>query len=245
MEPADHPPHLAIVTGSARRLGREIATALARQGYSIGLHYFQSKADAEETAQAIESLGVRAFLLPADLRDEAQVEGMFSEVARTGFCLKVLVNSAGMMPHADLLDMEVEEWDQTLAINLRAPWLCSRRAAVLMQPCGGSIINITDSGANRAWTGYPAYVISKAALESLTRLLARRFAPQVRVNAIAPGLILPGPDFPEENWQRLVNRLPLPRSGTVEDISEAVIFLVNHTYITGQILTVDGGYQLV
>jgi pteridine reductase len=237
---------LALVTGAAHRLGRAIAFALAGQGFAIGLHYHHSRAAAEETAAALaEAAPVPVYLLPADLSQPAQVEDLFTRAAALPHPLRVLVNSAGRMSRGELREMPVEEWDSTFNLNLRAPWLCSRAAARLMEPAGGVIINISDSGAHKAWTGYPAYVVSKAGLEALTRLLARALAPAVRVNAVAPGLILPSAGLPAETWDRLVDRLPLLAAGQPEDIARAVLFFVQNPYITGQVLAVDGGYQLI
>jgi len=114
-----------------------------------------------------------------------------------------------------------------------------------MQPEGGLIVNISDSGAAKTWTGYPAYEVSKAGLEMLTRLLARSLAPSIRVNAIAPGLILPPPDFPQAEWERLVLRLPLKKPGSPEAVIHALLFLIDNQYVTGETLVVDGGYQLI
>ncbi len=254
---------LALVTGAARRIGRAIAVELARQGFAIGLHYFHAGDAADQVAAQLAESGVPAYLLPADLADPLQVEDLFARVARLPHPLRVLVNSAAVMPHGDVRDMPVEQWDSVFDLNLRAPWLCARAAARLMegtrgdQPAGGGspaggdnstggvIINITDSGASKSWTGYAAYVTSKSALETLTRLLARALAPAVRVNAVAPGLILPAPELPPEQWQRLVSRLPLQASGQPEDVARAVVFFIQNPYITGQVLAVDGGYQLV
>ena len=237
---------LALVTGAAHRIGRAIAFALAQEGFAIGLHYHRSMAEAEETASAItRSTTVPVYFLPADLSQPEQIEDLFSRAAALPHPLRVLVNSAAAMQPGDLREMPVEAWDAALDLNLRAPWLCARAAARLMGPGGGAIINITDSGAQKAWTGYPAYIISKASLETLTRLLARALAPAVRVNAVAPGLILPSPSFPAENWDRLVDRLPLRAAGQPEDVARAVLFFVHNPYVTGQVLAVDGGYQIL
>ncbi len=234
---------LAIVTGAAHRLGRAIALGLARSGYAIGLHYFQSEGAALETAREIEALGVPAALLPADLTDEQQVAAMFAAAARLSFPLRVLVNSAGVMLPANLRELPVEQWDLTLDLNLRAPFLCAQQAARQMGE-GGIIVNVTDAGDQRAWTGFPAYIVSKAGLEALTRLLARALGPGIRVNAVAPGLILP-PGLPDANWTRLVERLPLKRTGDPEEVVKAVLFFIQNEYITGQTIAVDGGYQLL
>jgi pteridine reductase len=238
---------LALITGAAHRLGHAIALALARQGFAIGLHYHRASAeDADAAARDIAALGVPVHLLPADLTDPAEVEDLFTRVAALPHPLRVLVNSAAVMPRGSLRDMPVETWDAAIDLNLRAPWLCARAAARLMGPGGGGVIvNISDSGAHKAWIGYPAYIISKSALETLTRLLARALAPAVRVNAVAPGLILPSADLPAGQWQRLVERLPLQAAGQPDDVARAVLFFVQNPYVTGQVLAVDGGYQLV
>lgn len=236
---------LALVTGGAVRLGKGIALALAEAGYAVGVHYNTSQKAAEETAGAAEELGVPVFLFQADLTDPAQINKLFSKVAELSMPLTVLVNSASVMPRGDLRSMQAAEWDMTLNVNLRAPWLCAQAAAGLMQDKGGVIINISDTGAHKTWTGFPAYTISKAGLEVLTNLLARMLAPGIRVNAIAPGLILPSSDTSSEVWQRLVQRLPAGHSGSPQDVAQAVLFLIENEYITGETLVVDGGYHLI
>lgn len=236
---------LALVTGGAVRLGKAIALGLAEAGFAVGLHYHSSKNAAKETASEIEKLGVPVYLFEADLHDPAQIQNLFDQVAALSLPLRVLVNSASVMPRSDLRSMQVAEWDDTLDLNLRAPWLCARAAAVLMQDAGGVIINISDSGAQKTWTGFPAYTISKAGLETLTRLLARSLAPKIRVNAVSPGLILPSQGIAAEDWERLVNRLPAGQSGSPQDVAQAVLFLIENHYITGETLVVDGGYQLI
>jgi NAD(P)-dependent dehydrogenase (short-subunit alcohol dehydrogenase family) len=235
---------LAFITGAAQRLGKVIAQEFAAHGYAIGLHHFKSGEQAQKTAAELENLGVPVFIFQADLRVPRQIQQMFEKVAVCPYPLKVLVNSAAIMPREDFRNMAVEEWDSVLNLNLRAPWLCSQHAAGLMEPEGGVIINISDAGAGRAWTGYPAYSVTKAGIETLTRVLARVLAPRIRVNGVAPGFILPSPELSQEEWQRLVNRLPLKRPGTPDDIAGAILFLVENEYITGQILAVDGGFQL-
>ena len=158
--------------------------------------------------------------------------------------LTVLVNSAGLMQRADARSLSVADLDATLNLNLRAPFLCAQRAFQRMT-AGGLIVNITDVAAQKAWTGFPAYTVSKAALASLTGVLARSFAPIVRVNAIAPGLAIPAEQMPPEAWERLVARIPLQRSASTEEIASALTFLLKNEYITGQTITIDGGYSLI
>lgn len=236
---------MALVTGGAVRIGRAIALALADAGFAIGLHYHTSHVAADETAREIERAGVPVHLFQADLRDPNQIHSMFDQIAGLALPLGVLVNSASIMPRSDLRLMPAAEWDDTLDLNLRAPWLCAQAGAVLMQERGGVIINISDTGAQKTWTGFPAYTISKAGLEVLTRLLARSLAPNIRVNAVAPGLILPSSEVSSEAWERLVHRLPAGHSGSPQDVAQAALFLIENQYITGETLVVDGGYQLV
>ena len=236
---------LALVTGSAHRLGREIALKLARMGFNIALHYHKAQPQAEQTAVEIQNLGVTAHIIKADLTNHAEIENLFFQITNIPGQLSVMVNSAAIMPRVNLLDMNTAAWDDTFNLNLRAPWLCSKHAARLMKPGNGNIINITDAGAGRAWTGFAAYSISKSALETLTRLLARTLAPHIRVNGIAPGLIFPSPDMSQADWDRLVERLPLQKTGQPQNICQAVEYILTNTHITGQILVVDGGYQLI
>jgi NAD(P)-dependent dehydrogenase (short-subunit alcohol dehydrogenase family) len=185
------------------------------------------------------------ILLRADLRDPAQIARMAGEIETAPYPLRVWVNSAAVMPRASLRDISPDDWDATLALNLRAPLLCAQAAARLMGEAGGLIVNVSDVGAQKAWTGFPAYTVSKSALETLTRLLAKTLAPRVRVNAVAPGLVLPAADLPPEEWQRLVQRLPMKRPAEVEEVARVVGFFIDNPYVTGQILAVDGGYQLI
>jgi NAD(P)-dependent dehydrogenase (short-subunit alcohol dehydrogenase family) len=237
---------LAVVTGAAHRIGRVIALDLSRRGFAIGLHYHSSEVQARSTFAEMVRMGVPVFLLQADLTAPDEIEAMFQKIAGLSHPLKVLVNSAAVMARSDLRTLPVEEWDFTLSLNLRAPWLCSRAAARLMEKAGGGVIvNISDCGAQKAWVNYAAYSVSKAGLEALTRLLARSLAPNVRVNAVAPGLILPSQDMPPEAWERLVDRLPLKMAGSSEDVARAVTYFIQNNYVTGQVLAVDGGYQII
>jgi len=235
---------LALVTGAARRLGRIFALTLARNGYDLILHYYRSAQQAQQTQVEIEALGARATLAPADLTDPAQIESLFRVIDEQGPALRVLVNSAAVMSAGDLRTLSLQEWDASLNLNLRAPFLMAQQAARRMTQ-GGLIVNISDVGARKTWTGFPAYAVSKAGLEALTRLLARTLAPDIRVNAIALGLILPGTQVSSEKWEQLVTRLPLQRPARPEEIALTLEFLLKNEYITGHVLTVDGGYALL
>jgi len=231
---------LALVTGAAHRLGKSFALTLARHGYDIVLHYHQSLDAALQTKAEIESVGRRVFLAQADLTDPAQIQSLISNLNT----LTVLVNSAAFMPSGNVDALSIENWDTSLDLNLRAPFLLTQEASKKMTD-GGLIVNITDVGAQKAWSRFPSYTVSKAALESLTRILARALAPKIRVNAIAPGFVLQSDIVPAEEWERLIKRIPLKRPARTEEIASALEFLLKNEYITGQTIVVDGGYSLI
>jgi len=234
------PRPLALVTGAAHRLGKVFALTLARHGFDILLHYHRSLDAALQTQAEILTVGRRVILAPADLTDPVQISSLLSKVES----LSVLVNSAAFMPIGNTENLSIENWDASLDLNLRAPFLLAQACARKMTE-GGLIVNITDVGAQKAWSRYPSYSVSKAALESLTKILARALAPKIRVNAIAPGFVLQSDIVTAEEWERLIKRVPLKRPARREEIASALEFLLNNEYITGQTIVVDGGYSLV
>lgn len=213
-------------------------------GYSIALHYRGSVTEAEQTAREIRALGVDCLEIRADLTQPEKIKFLFSLVDEFNAPLKVLVNSAAVMPVGKAQSLDVMDWDSALDLNLRAPFLLAQEAARRMS-AGGLIVNISDIGAQKAWSRYPSYTVSKAGLESLTKLLARALAPEIRVNAIAPGLVLPSDVVTHEQWDALVAKLPLRRAATLEEITSTLEFLIRNEYITGQTVIVDGGYSLI
>ena len=233
-------PPLALVTGAAHRLGKVFALTLARHGFDILLHYHQSLDAARQTQAEIESVGMHVILTQADLTEPAQIESLVSNLNS----LDVLVNSAAFMPSGKVDSLSIENWDTSLDLNLRAPFLLAQECAKKMTD-GGLMVNISDVGAQKAWSRYPSYTVSKAALESLTKILARGFAPKIRVNAIAPGFVLQSDIVSDEEWLRLINRIPLKRPARTEEIASALEFLLKNEYITGQTIVVDGGYSLI
>jgi len=231
---------LALITGAAHRLGKAFALTLARHGFDILLHYHQSLDAALQAQAEIESIGRRAILAQADLTDPAQIQSLISSLES----LQVLVNSAAFMPGGNVDSLSIENWDAALDLNLRAPFLLAQECARKMTE-GGLIVNITDVGAQKAWSRYPSYTVSKAALESLTKILARALAPKIRVNAIAPGFVLQSDIVSAEEWEKLIKRIPLRRPARSEEIASALEFLLKNQYITGQTIVVDGGYSLI
>jgi len=231
---------LALVTGAAHRLGKSFAMTLARLGYDIVLHYHSAEEEALQTKAEIESLSRSVSLAQADLTDPVQISTLINNIES----LDVLVNSAAFMPAGNVNALSIENWDTALDLNLRAPFLLAQAAAQKMIE-GSSIINISDVGSHKAWSRYPSYTVSKAALESLTRILARALAPKIRVNAIAPGFVLQSDIVSAEEWERLIGRVPLKRPARSEEITSALEFLLKNEYVTGQTIVVDGGYSLV
>lgn len=231
---------LALVTGAAHRLGKSFALTLANLGYDIVLHYHASEEQARQTQAEIESLSRRVTLAQADLTQPNEIQSLVSGLDS----LDVLVNSAAFMPGGKVDSLSLENWDTSLDLNLRAPFLLSQACAKKMTE-DGLIVNITDVGAQKAWSRYPSYTVSKAALESLTRILARALAPKIRVNAIAPGFVVQSDIVTPEEWERLIARIPLKRAARSDEVTSVLEFLLKNKYITGQTIVVDGGYSLV
>ncbi len=235
---------VVLVTGSARRIGRAIALALARAGADVIIHYNRSRTDAEATARQIRALGVEAVAIQADLSEPQQIAEMFDAVAEKFGRLDVLVNNAAVFERTPIETLSAEQWDTQMNLNARAPALCIRCAMPLMRD-GGAIINITDIAAEKPLAGYPAYCASKAALLGLTKSAAKALAGRnIRVNAVAPGAILWAEGISEEKKQVVLNQIPLKRLGCPDDIAAAVVFLAKHDYITGQTLRIAGGWHM-
>lgn len=235
------PQRVALVTGGAVRLGRAIALGLADAGYDLAVTYHSSEGPARELEKLVRATGRRCEVIQADLADAASPERVIAAV-RTAFGrLDLLVNSAASFESRPLLDVDAEAWDGVMALNVRAPHLLVRAAADLLQQARGSVVNLTDLSAFQAWTERPHHAVSKAALAHLTRVQARALAPDVRVNAVAPGAVLPPDELSEERRQALAGVTPLKRLGTPQDVVDAVLYLARAPFVTGQILVVDGG----
>jgi NAD(P)-dependent dehydrogenase (short-subunit alcohol dehydrogenase family) len=233
---------VALVTGSARRVGKAVALELARQGMHQVIHHHDSDDEANQTAEEVRALGVEALVVKADQRRLVEVQGLFEAVRGHFGRLDVLVNSASDFKRTSILDISLEDWQGTLDLNLTGPFLCCQQAARLMHEGeGGSITNILDITALKASKTYAAHSVSKAALLALTLTLAKALAPQIRVNAIAPGPILRDKGYSPEEWEQLGKRLPLGHTGDPSDVAQAVVYLASQTFVTGVTLPVDGG----
>lgn len=236
---------VALVTGGARRVGRAIALELAGAGCDIALHCHESRGDARGVADRITAAGRRCEIVCGDLRrPEAAGEIVERTVAALGG-LEILVNNASIFERMTLESFSIDDWDRTMRINVTAPAALAAAAREHLLRTGGKIINLCDIAADRPWPEHLAYCVSKAALVCLTKALARALAPAVQVNGVAPGIAMFPEDYGDEVRQRLVDKVPLKRAGTPEDIARTVRFLAESgDYITGQILNVDGGRSI-
>ena len=236
---------VAPVTGGAVRVGKAIALALAAAGADVAFSYNASADAAAETAAAIAGLGRRVLRMQADQAQAGQVAALVEATVAEFGRLDVLVNSASLWRRTPWAELDEAAWDQLLDINLKGPFLCARAAASHLAAHGdGAIINIVDLS---AWLPFPNFVphsAAKAGLLNLTTSLAMELAPAIRVNAIAPGPILPPPGYSEKQIAAGAQRTLLGRWGRAEDIAEAVIYLCQANYVTGILLPVDGGEHL-
>jgi pteridine reductase len=232
----------AIVTGGAKRIGRAIGLTLAEAGAHVVVNYRSSEQAAAATARELEARGVRALLVAGDVSRPADVRQLIGTVQDTFGRVDILVNNAGIFEHASLEETTPEQWDRFMAVNLKAQFLTAQAAGPLMRAAGrGKIVNLASLGGLLAWPGFIPYCVSKAGVIHLTRCLARALAPEVQVNCVCPGTIQFEGEEPDANY---LKRAPLKRTGRGEDIAQAVLYLVQADFVTGQVLVVDGGYSL-
>lgn len=233
-----------MVTGGAVRVGAALCRGFAERGYDVALNYKSSDKEARALARRIEKGGRRCLLLQGDVASEDQVSRMLESVGQELGRLDVLINSASTFRENQLLAIDATEWDEVMGVNLRGPFLMSKHAAPLLQASRGCIVNIVDISAFRPWTRYPHHSVSKAALLHLTKVMAKAFAPAVRVNAIAPGTVLPPEGTSDSELDRERGKTLLDRLGTPQDVVDAALFLADARYVTGDVILVDGGLAL-
>jgi NAD(P)-dependent dehydrogenase (short-subunit alcohol dehydrogenase family) len=235
---------VALVTGAGRRIGRHVALRLGHEGALVVVHYQHSRVEAEAVVTEIIAAGGEAFCQSADLTRHAEIETLFTAIEKRVGRLDILVNSAAVFSPTPLAETTEEQWDRILDSNLKAQFFCAQRAARMLRASGqGRIVNFASLGGLLAWPRFTAYSVSKAGVIMLTRCLARSLAPDVTVNAIAPGTI----SFPEdapELAEDYIRKAPLARTGTPDDIANAVMYLVQSAFVTGQILAIDGGRSI-
>jgi NAD(P)-dependent dehydrogenase (short-subunit alcohol dehydrogenase family) len=243
----------ALITGAARRLGRASALALAEAGADVAITFRNSARDARETVVDLCGLGVRAFALKCDVTDEASIRAMMKEAGRELGRIDILVNNAANYETAEFEKLTVRQWDAIFASNTRGPFLVSREALKWMRRDRGKsagkleakIINMGSLGGLRPWATHAHYCSSKAALHMLTKVMAKALAPEIAVNAVAPGMIDLGEKSAAAFMRRMAKETPMRRNGRGEEVAAAVLFLATAPqFITGQILAVDGGLGL-
>lgn len=240
MESNENGLKIAVVTGASSRLGRCFALKLADMGYAVVLHFNHSKTLVDETKKLIEKQGGVAYQFQADFKVEKQIRELWRYIDTLSGQLEVMVNSAAVIYKKSIMDLEINDLDEVLGINLKAPMVCSQEAVKRMKD-GGVIINISDAGVDKFWTAFSGYMISKAALEMMTILMAKKLAPKIRVNAIAPGLVFPTESISNKEWQDLLNKLPMKRAAEIIEITSLLGLIIQNKYLTGQILKIDGG----
>ncbi len=244
----------ALVTGGSRGMGRSSALALARHGFDVAINYSRAKAPAEETAELVRGLGRQALLVKADVSDESAVRAMVEACAEAFGRLDALVNNAGTTidtPPEDLDGLLMEAWDRVFAVNVRGLFQVTRAAVPLLrQSPDASVVNMASIAGLRPSAQPFPYAASKAAVVNLTRTLARLLAPEVRVNAVAPGWVVG--EWMEQtlgdNYQRLMDRraahTPMRRVATPDDVAEVVVSLIESNHlVTGEVVVIDGGYS--
>jgi 3-oxoacyl-[acyl-carrier protein] reductase len=236
---------VAIVTGASRGIGRAIAIALAHERASITVNYLKEKEKAEKTVAMVKQTGVNALSVQADVREHEEVQDLVRKTCDTFGRLDILVNNAGVISDALILNMDRDQWNGVISTNLTGVYSCSREAVRIMtQQGGGRIVNIASVVGQRGNIGQVNYAASKAGVIGLTKALAREFATKnITVNAVAPGFVKTDmtKDLPEKVVKKLLDQIPMGRFGRPEEIAEAVVFLVKSTYVTGQIINLNGG----
>ena len=233
----------ALVTGAAKRVGKAIALGLAESGCDIALHYHRSKSEAEKTAREIRKTGRLCELFSCDLTSQSSTALLIKQVHETFSHFNVLINSASIFDLSMIRTTEIKDLEKNLAIHLKAPLILSRDFANICR--SGCIINMVDTRMVQNQTNRFAYLLTKKCFWEFTQMAALEFAPEIRVNAVAPGFILPPQGQDQKYLKNLRQTIPLKRQGDVADVVRAVQFLLENPYLTGQLIFVDGGEHLI
>lgn len=236
---------VALITGGARRLGRDSALVLAEAGADVAITYLTSEREARSTTKELQRLGVQGIAVRCDVTEEQSVRSAMKETARLLGGIDILVNNAANYETVEFEDLTLEQWDAIFATNTRGPFLVSREALKYLRRRGGKIINMGSLGGLQPWVTHAHYCSSKAAVHMLTRVMAKALAPEIAVNCVAPGMIDLGEKAAASFMKRMAKQTPMQRNGTAGDVSSAVLFFAAAPhFITGQILAVDGGLEL-
>lgn len=236
-----------FITGAAKRIGKEIALTFKELGWNIIIHYNSSKKDADELANKINNDNPdSARTVQGDLDKEADIRKILNDIDDIFPSLDLLVNNASTFYPTPIEEISDDHWEKLIGSNLKGPLFLIQGLKDKLKASNGSIINITDTNLSKGVPNYSIYSAAKAGLEAITKGLARELAPEIKVNAIAPGAMLEPPDitWTEDQKNKVIESIPLNRMGSEQDIAEAVKFLAHSEYITGQIIKVDGGRSL-
>jgi pteridine reductase len=236
----------ALVTGGAIRVGKAIALALADRGANVAITYRSSVDEAEAIIRGLRDRGKSAVAVHCDQRDPEQIRQAIAEIEEALGPIDILVNNASVFRSTPVGNATLEDWDEHLEVNLRGPWLFSQKLGPEMKLRGyGVILNMLDIAAQSPMGGYLPYSVSKAGLEALTLGLAKLLGPEVRVNGIAPGVVMWPEGFSRETQKTLLRRTPMQRAGAPKDVAEAAVYLIERaTFVTGAVLPLDGGLSL-
>lgn len=237
---------VAIVTGGARRVGREISLHLANLGAKVVVNYNASSDEAEVLRKRIEAAGADCITFKADISKGRQVDALV-QFALEGFGrIDILVNNSAIFYQTDFLNTTEDDWDAFMNVNLKGAFLCTQKVArEFMRQGYGKIVNIVDVAGERPWKNYTPYCVSKAGLIMLTKAAAKELAPNVQVNAVAPGPVMLPEDWSEEDKRKNIERTLLKREGSPMEVARAVEYLIESDFVTGEVLYVDGGQRLL
>jgi 3-oxoacyl-[acyl-carrier protein] reductase/pteridine reductase len=236
---------VALVTGGAIRLGRAAALALAEAGADLAVTYLHSEAEVRRTSKELEKAGARVLAISCDVSDPKSVTAAVKQVIAKWGGLDILINNAGAYETVSFEDLTLQQWDSIFGVNVRGPFLVSQTAQPYLRRRKGRIINLGSLGGLRAWSSHAHYCSSKAALHMLTKVMAKALAPKIAVNCVAPGMIDLGEKAAVPFMNRMAKQTPMQRNGTGEDVAAAILFFATApSFITGQVLYVDGGLGL-
>jgi len=234
-----------LARGGARRVGAAISTALAQAGAHVVINYRRSAQEAEALRAELERGGTRATAFQADVSKPTEIQALIAHVAAEFGRLDVVINNASLFESTPIMQITEDMWDRVLDTNLKGPFFVAQAAAPLLRDGGGgSIINIADLSAFQPWPSYAHHSVSKAGLVHLTKVLARALGPEIRVNGIAPGTVLPPEDYNGTGSDGTPDRRVVTRKGTPDDVTRAIEYLLESNFVTGQTVIVDGGRLL-
>ncbi len=232
----------ALVTGGAKRIGRTIALGLAEMGFDIAVHYRSSEREAREVVETIQKTGRKSDMFQADFARTEHIENLIPRVTEQFGGLTLLVNNVSIFQRGSLLETDAEQFDMEVTVNLKAPFFLTRNFARICKE--GNVINLLDTKIARTLTRYFIYTLTKKALYEFTVMAAKELAPDIRVNGVAPGVILPPPGKDEAYLEERGNELPLRKTGSPEKIFDAVRYLIESDFVTGECIFIDGGEHL-